>query len=193
MKPTEPTPPNHPSLNSPEFDNPFAPPTTQDFTLPAEDLPTRPPPKRSWLKSLGIWSAVCTISAIPSFAWGFGTIASDHILAMCTGIGLFIIGYTLADQLSQNQPWRRHPIIRRTLKIGYITRMAVSIIFPIGAGLDLYCGVLSLMLAGGGKLVGFLNVLTVTLIQGTVLNAVLGLFMLVVGSIQFVVKRLKAV
>jgi len=110
-----------------------------DSPLPASPLPTRNQTNpRSIPASLALWTFVCVVSAAPSFAWGMGTIAREHYLAMVLGIAVFIALYTWADQFTHNKIWRRIPAIGLTLKIGYVTRLVVSVIFPIGAGLDLY-------------------------------------------------------
>lgn len=125
---------------------------------------------------------------------------------MLTGVLIFICGYTLADQWTQKARWRRDYAIRLSLKIGYITRMAVSVIFPVGGFLDVVCGMFSISavefisatdIRGGlggmdeaARLgAGFLLVLLTTLVQGVVLNILLLGYTLVVWGIVVLVSR----
>lgn len=191
------------NLTDSENPNPFAPPVAhRDADLlrrPSEFWQADPAPKRrSWWYSLGVWTLICSVSAAPSFAWGMGTIATHQWFAMCLGIAMFIAAYTVGDQLTQGQPWRCRKPVRLAMKIGYGTRLLISIIFPLGASLDLVCGMFSASMASlltrpilpstrGEPLVGeadFLTCLLTTLIQGTVLNVVLlGYTSLVLGLV----------
>ncbi len=121
---------------------------------------------------------------------------------MCLGIALFVVLYTWADQLTQRQAWRQLAITRLTLKIGYGTRLLMSVVFPLGASLDLICGLMSVGLVqslwpelvehpgGAADLegrVGFVGALLITLVQGVVLNvALIGYMVLVLGIIMAV-------
>ena len=187
--------------------NPFAPPTSSDFLelQPASETES-PRRHRSLPRCLLVWTVVCTVSAAPSFVWGLNTVAPSQAIAMLTGVAIFIAGYTLADFLTQHASWRQSPTTRLTLKIGYATRIAISILFPVGGTLDLICGSFSIGLSqqlfatalpgefGGGNAdsLDFLGTLTITLIQGCVLNLVLTAYMLVVFTILFGVRRLRA-
>jgi hypothetical protein len=71
----------------------------------------------------------------------------------------------------------------------YGTRIAITIIFPVGYFLDLYCGLASISLTQAftgtefalrDEVADFHQVLLTTLIQGTVMNVVLGVFGLLV-------------
>lgn len=186
-------------------ENPYAPPIGEvRLRSPEADLADYSPSEkqRSWLGSLVVWGLVCTVSAIPSFVWGLGTIASTHILAMLLGVLIFIVGYVFADQLTQSSSWRRNKSLRLSLKIGYITRLIISIVFPVGGTLDMFCGLLSISMIdfagrstiGGGLSLGpgvgsFGEVLATTLVQGVVLNVVLSAFVLLVFGIMLVAKR----
>ncbi|MCA9130665.1 MAG: hypothetical protein KDB22_26440 [Planctomycetales bacterium] len=166
--------------------NPYAPPALEgEFNRPAE--PSKMANPRSWLRSLLIWSTVCWISAAPSFVWGMATIATQQAWAMCLGVLIFIVVYTLLDQVSQNHQWRCWRGVPLALKIGYGTRIFVSILFPIGGILDMFCGLLSINLVtlamgwfGPEPLpmeqANFLTCLAITLVQGTILNIVLAVY-----------------
>lgn len=107
---------------------------------------------------------------------------------MLLGVGIFIALYTWADQATQSRSWRHVFPVPLTLKIGYVTRIVISIIFPIGIFLDLFCGFLSVGIVqavlpslrspssdSGGleSSAGFFGALIITLVQGVVLNIVL--------------------
>jgi hypothetical protein len=186
--------------------NPFAPPTSSDFLERQPASATESPRRhRSLLHCLMVWALVCTVSAAPSFVWGLNTVAASQAIAMLTGVAIFIAGYTLADFLTQHLGWRQSPTTRLTLKIGYATRIVISILFPVGGTLDLICGSISIgisqhvlapttlgELEGGGDSVSFLGALTITVIQGCVLNFVLAAYMLLVFTIIFGTRRLRA-
>ena len=180
--------------------NPYAPPLEINGvpTGPAQDRDFR---NRSWLRSFGTWSLVCIISALPSFGWGIGTIASEQVAAMLMGIFIFILGYTFADQLTQWLHWRRNRSFRLTMKIGYISRLVVSIVFPIGGFIDMFCGIFSVGCVSAivnsamgepglpGNEPSFLITLLITLVQGTVLNVVLAGYMAIVFGFVVLVHR----
>ncbi|MEM8668311.1 MAG: hypothetical protein AAGG48_12410 [Planctomycetota bacterium] len=150
------------------------------------------------------WFLVCGISALPSFFFGF-SLSGGRLSGMLLGIFLFAIGYTALDLNTADWPIRKKPSIRRTLKIAYGTRVAISIIFPIGMYLDLVCGIFSVGIVstvfdGGmepfngpnGDKMSFLGTLITTLVQGCILNLVLGaygLLVLLVHALFSAVKR----
>ncbi len=158
--------------------------------------------KRSWPASIAVWSLVCIISAIPSFVWGIGTVATQQAAAMIVGVVIFIAGYVFADQLTQGSSWRRNKSLRLALKIGYLTRLAISVIFPVGGLLDMTCGLFSISVVEfvssvslmeahnmGAGTAGFGQILATTLVQGVVLNLVLAGFVVLVFGITLVVNR----
>ncbi len=184
------------------LENPFAPPQHVDQARHRPTDPADEVPRRSWLTSLGIWTLVCVLSALPSFFWGYGTIAQEKMAAMSLGIATFICLYTLGDQWSQQHHWRRQRALRLALKIGYITRMVISVVFPVGGFLDLWCGLLSVNIAvhtlpwlpPGLDLphsADFLTVWAITMIQGCVLNVVVAAFVLLVWGLIVIVTKLR--
>ncbi len=171
------------------------PPSRPDVPLP-ESPPTEPRPREAvrpglpapwpvrFRRQLLIWTAICTISAAPSFMCGlsFGT-DLPHVAAMIIGVATFILGYALIAASEPALRFKRRPFVRRTLRIGYITRLALSVAFPVGLYLDLLCGVLSVGVIDAirqGELMRdgtFLSILATTLLQGVVLNIVLLVYM----------------
>lgn len=188
--------------------NPYAPPESLDGLGEVLVDPSRSEPiaTRNWWQSLGVWSIVCVVSAAPSFFWGLSTVAHEQALAMIVGVAIFIALYTIGDQKTKHSAWRRNSSLRLTLKIAYITRIAISIILPVGGMLDLFCGLFSVSivefllnnkmslnvgpegeaLRGGA---GFFAALFTTLVQGLVLNVVLMGYALVVWGVVALVKR----
>ena len=83
-------------------------------------------------------------------------------------------------------------MIRRTLKIGYWTRMAISTVIPIGFYIDVYAGMLAdlilgsrLKIKGGGDdLASFVGVYVMTLLTAAILNFVLFAYMLMLAVLQ---------
>lgn len=151
------------------------------------------------------WIAVCLCSAVPSFLFGFMSTGGE-IWAMLTGIAIFAVGYTTLDYQTAGHPWRRKTLIRKTLRVAYGTRVAISILIPIGAYLDVICGIVSHSIAGAfidiaalesvdsagiGSGIGFWAALLLTLIQGCVLNVVLAVYGGAILGIGWLVGRLK--
>jgi hypothetical protein len=137
------------------------------------------------------WFGICTLSAVPSFLVGLA-VTGGRWDAMLVGIFLFSLAYTFADYLTARQSWRKKRLIRRTLRTMYGTRIAITIIFPVGYFLDVCCGFASLYLtqaitgpefASGDQYADFFPTLLTTLVQGAVMNVVLGVYGLLVWGL----------
>lgn len=153
-------------------------------TVFQEETPS-PASKPRPLRMFGKWSLICTLSALPSFMLG-SLATQQQYLAMATGIFLFICGYVWLDRYTWNFPWRQNLVIRRILRIMYSTRVIISCSM-IGTPLDMVCGVLSMSIAtmvtrpfgntdlflGGDPIESFIGALIATIVQGTLLNAIL--------------------
>ncbi len=177
--------------------NPFAPPIS-DTTVRADALeaPNKLLSLSVCLQRLAIWTTICILSAGPSFAWGMATIGGTQLLAMGTGILIFILVYTLCDILTFNSDWRKDRRIRTTLRIGYVSRMVISVIFPVGGVMDMFCGMIAIRLVmiilpsvDSTAAQDFGPVLAVTLVQGLLLNVVLFAFMSLIHLIQLAAFR----
>lgn len=133
------------------------------------------------LYRLVMWTVLCWVSAAPSFVFASGEF---HVGAMVLGVVLFIIGLTVVTCTERFERFRRKRHVRRTLYIGYGVRLIISIGFPVAFLLDLWPGMLSVAVAqaivGNGNAEGFLGTLIATLVQGTLLNCIVGIFMLIV-------------
>ena len=172
--------------------NPYAPPRTISRRADMRNgLGFHP------LRALGRWTLVCSISAAPSFFWACGLHQDlHHIAAMVCGIGVFVLAYTMMECTRTYQRIIELPYVRRTALIGYGTRVAISIIFPIGLALDVFVGMCSVALVEGPLLIdawtdnldysasSFLVVFLTTVVQGLFLNALLMGYMLLVYAAQ---------
>ena len=130
-----------------------------------------------------LWTVICCVSAAPSFAWA----AQEYNrAAMVVGVALFILGYTAFTSTARFQRFHDLPFIRRTLYIGYATRLALSLAFPVGAAADLLPGMVSLNIVQsvGFEPSTFEGTLATTIVQGSLLNAILILFMSCVYVVQ---------
>lgn len=189
-------------------DNPYAAPEV-DFERPvlAEDHAEHEPPRP--MKVFLKWLIVCGVSAGPSFFWGVAISGQQvsRILGMVVGVGLFVAAYTLVECTPQVQRLLRRRFARRTAWIGYITRMAISIIFPIGMYLDVIVGLGSVSIGNAvfgdtfgefgmrsgssahetNPLLGFASFLFTTIVQGVFLNIILFAYMLLVHGICWMI------
>jgi hypothetical protein len=141
-------------------------------------------------RQLGIWTIICSISAAPSFflaATDFDQPA--QVMAMFLGVACFILAYALLGCTPAVQRWRRSPRFRRTVQIGYGTRMGMSVLsitffagspFPIIV--DMWCGMLAMGVVENVNPYESepLSIFLTTIVQGLLLNCLLLLYMVVV-------------
>lgn len=141
------------------------------------------------------WTVLCSICAVPSFMVAYDGFDTGGMIA---GVILFIVAYTLVTSTERFSRFERRPFIRRTMVIGYGTRVVCSLFYPAGVILDFIPGLISVMFveaiwtggAGGGRSgitavqPSFFATFAITLIQGTLLNTILIVFMAIVYSIQ---------
>ena len=145
---------------------------------------------RLFLKQLAIWSVICSISAAPSFS--LALIQFDHpdqVLAMLFGVFCFIVCYSVAGCTARVRHWRRSPRFNRTLQVGYGTRIFMSALCFLLAGVspfpimvDLWCGATAMNIV---EWLSYpvrhpLSIWFTTMLQGTMLNGILLIYMLVV-------------
>jgi hypothetical protein len=136
------------------------------------------------LRRFLLWSVVCVVSAAPSFFWAH---KNFHQGAMALGVAIFISLYTATTSTDAYERFHSRPFVRRTLYIGYGLRVGISIVFPVGLYADLLPGMLSmgLMEELGIAVHSFHGTLLTTCVQGTVLNILLAIFMLIVYAVQW--------
>jgi len=124
--------------------NPFAAPVSSAMVEPGKPNPNplpRPDPLAVFIK----WTVVCGFAAGPSFYFGGGMGAwrPAAVLGMLIGILIFVIGYTALEFTTAIQEQMNKPVSRRAAWIAYLTRAAISIVFPIGLTVDILCGIFS--------------------------------------------------
>ena len=142
------------------------------------------------------WCLICGVCAIPSFSLGM-FLGSDltRVSAMVAGTVCFGVIYGAVDVLHGRKIANSNSRLSKALRIGFITRMGVSIIFPIGMLIDLFPGMVSLaavqFLFGQSLMtfepielpptpaVVFASVFVATLIQGLFMNVILAAYVAV--------------
>ena len=133
-----------------------------------------------------MWLVICAYSAAPSFVLGM----FDHnIVAMYVGVIIFAIAYTIATSTEAFERFYARSFVRTTLYVGYFARLLItlfSVAIPFVLAVDFLPGMLSVQIVGGTGLEpsSFVGTLLTTLVQGTLLNIILFIFMLVVYWIQ---------
>lgn len=141
-------------------------------------------------KRLALWGSVCAVSAAPSFLLA----ASKYDpIAMLVGVAFFALGMTWCTGRPGFMRFKRRPFVRTTLYIGYVTRVVISVLWPIGASTDIMCGVFSIGIIEEGlgmNGASFIGTLLITLIQGTFLNIILFVFMSIVYGVQRLVRKM---
>jgi hypothetical protein len=199
-------------LNDPN-QNPFQSPKDYD-ALPVEKIesPGDARPQSPLILIFAKWAVICAVSAAPSFivAHGMhgGTLAG--IFGMVSGVFLFVLLYTFAETRKSTRNLLSQKRVRIIARIGYGTRMAASIIFPVGMTIDIVCGLVSTSLTslffnfgsaapglvGAGSDHSELALFTwhffTTIVQGILLNIVLLTYMLVIYGISWIFFRPKS-
>jgi len=187
--------------------NPFASPAVAVASAIPDFDPDTEIREFNFGKSLAKWLLICFVCAAPSFYFGLVLGRSYFIqsAAMVMGILTYVALYVYVESLA----WTRRRLMDRSLrlavKIGYITRIVVSVLFPVGMFLDIFCGMLSVsatsaifgvefgpmrteMADVGAPFVFFWFYLT-TLVQGTLMNIVLGAYTLIVYAIALLFRQ----
>ena len=126
-------------------------------------------------RRFALWAVICVVSAAPSYVWAAQEF-DRH--AMVAGVALFVLAYTALTSTAAFERFHQRPFVRRTLYIGYGARLIVSILFPLGMGLDMMPGMLSVSLVE--RITNshtFAGTLATTVVQGTLLNLTLAIFM----------------
>src|SRR4051812_40166526 len=126
-----------------------------------------------WLtvfRRLALWTAICTVSAAPSFvmAGGLDRHQRFNTDAMVFGVAVFIFLYTALTSTAAFERFHNRPFVRRTLYIGYAVRMGMSLAFPIGVGADIMPGIVSVRCVESLELNvrSFTGTFLITLVQG---------------------------
>lgn len=136
-------------------------------------------------RRLMLWTVVCGVSGTPSFIWARMSGSPDFdVAAMITGVVIVIIIYTWVTGTEFVAGMQARPRAARALRIGYLVRLFLSALFPLGMGVDLFPGTISCvivnLLSGGalnnpfqsGSPVSFPFTLSIALVQGLLLNLI---------------------
>ncbi|MFC1757384.1 hypothetical protein ACFL2H_01275 [Planctomycetota bacterium] len=136
------------------------------------------------------WTVICGVAAIPSFLLGLVVTQNQPwgVFAMCLGILLFAIGYSVCDLFLIRRWCHNSRAFHRSLRIGLGFRLAASIIVPIGTLLDMYPGIAAVGICNAisfaaREAVSFPVVIAITFLQGIFLNILLYGFVLFVFAI----------
>ena len=121
---------------------------------------------------------------------------SSAVAGMICGVFCYVVAYTALEHTLTVRRLLTDKCIRRTAKIGYGTRIGISIVFPIGFYLDLMVGIVvvpvshAILAMTGNDILNsnesggdFLTSFLMTLVQGACLNVVLLAYMIVVYAI----------
>ncbi len=154
------------------------------------------PPVPDLHQRVTLWTAVCGISSIPSFTWAKMSGPADFdTVAMLTGIVVVIIIYVWATGTQVVVRLQARPRAARAFRIGYLVRLFLSSLFPLGMGVDMIPGLLSVLtvetlsrgvLQQSGGIASFPITLCITLLQGLFLNLIGFVFM---GLVYLVLPR----
>jgi hypothetical protein len=141
--------------------------------------------------ALGIWTMICMITAIPSFIWAsIGGLRPEPIFA---GLGVVILGYSALSCAAWFRAWLVHPVLGRALKIAIGTRLAVSLLFPVGMAIDLIPGIAATGITGTIVIqhaAAPLRIFATTLLHGLIVSVLLAAYFgLVAMIVAAVLKR----
>lgn len=136
-----------------------------------------------FLKHLAVWSVICSIGGAPSFI--FGSVEYSEPGMIC-GVVMFILAYSVVTTTQWFHRFRRRPFMERTLRVGFGTRVLISVIFPVGFLVDICLGTASIGIARvlGFVAHDFVSTLIITLIEGSLMSGALVVFMALVYGLQ---------
>lgn len=191
-----------------ESPNPFAAPAVPVATIPAFD-PNTEMREFNFVRSLGKWLLICFVCAAPSFFLGFSL--GRNYVVQSTAMVMGILTYVALYVFVESQEWTRRKLMDKSLriavKVGYITRIVISVLFPISFFVDIWCGLISMSVTSAifgaefgpmryvdevetpGLPVVFLWFYFTTLLQGTLMNILLGGYTLVVYAFVLLFRK----
>lgn len=145
-------------------------------------------------RNLAIWTVICGISAGPSFVVAISEFSEPgDVIAMLAGVATFAIAYTILSSTGSVNHFKRDRRVRLTLRIGYVSRMVLSLLsfLPPFLVVDFVCGMISVSLTGldndpRSPIITYIT----TMVQGVILNVLLIMFMgLVYGFLHLIPMR----
>jgi len=176
--------------------NPFAAPVTSATIQPLAGNPD-PPPLPKLPNVFAKWLVVCVFAAGPSFYFGgaMGGWRVHTVVGMVIGVLFFVIGYTALEFTATVQKSMAKPVSRRAAWIAYLTRVGITVIYPVGLFVDVFCGIVAVLISSGvtgiqggpqsnfpdppnvSALAEFFQYMFTTVVQGVLLNLVLFAYM----------------
>jgi hypothetical protein len=131
-----------------------------------------------------LWSIVCWVSAGPAFGLAIsmgGNGRGQHFSpwAMAMAIVLFTTLYTLFTSTDAFDRFHRIRGVRRTLYIGYWTRMGLSVALPVGMVVDMVTGIVSIQAVTKALHLesSFVTTFLITCLHGTLMNLLIAIYM----------------
>jgi hypothetical protein len=144
-------------------------------------------------RRVGLWAVVCTVSAAPAYSVGVSEGYDSR--AMMLGVALFIVVPAVAICTPAFERLVARPAIRWTLWAGYGLRVALSTAYPLAVAVDMWPGMateaIAELIGFGGT--GFDATLVHTIIQGTLMNVLVFVVMLMIHPLVVEYRRRREV
>lgn len=140
------------------------------------------------LRRLLLWTVVCSVSAAPPFF--FARSERFDPRAMVAVVALFVLAYTAVTSLPWFARFHARPFVRRTLYFGYGARIVLSLavpLVPFAFFPDLFVGMVSVAFSQDLLRLperSFAATFVATCAHGTLMNAVVGVLMLVTYALH---------
>jgi len=194
----------------PQTPNPFASPEVAVASAIPDFDPDTEIREFNFGKSLAKWFLICAVSGAPSFFFGsvLGNAYVIQSFAMTLGILTFVAFYVYIESRERTRRMLMDRSLRISVRVGYITRMVISIIYPVAMFPDILCGMLSVGFttsifgegfgpgyasdtidAGLQPLFTFGWFYITTLVQGVLLNIVLGAYTLIIYAFALLFRK----
>jgi hypothetical protein len=140
-------------------------------------------PQSDFFTRFFFWAFVCSVSATPSLI--LGLMKKQDFAGMALGIASFVFIYAAFSGTEIVARLYRDPFIHRAFKIGFWTRVLISIP-PFGFVADIYFGIVALTVTTRLEFPahGFQLAFVATLMQGVFLNIILFAYMGLIYAFQ---------
>lgn len=164
---------------------------------PAVPAPLPPLTRLGITQRVVAWTIICSVAATPSFIIASGEADRG---AMVLGVLIFIALYVATSCTRFARRLFRKPFMKISMQIGYGLRMLLAIPVPPLWGADLFPGIIAVgvteWLIGigytsfdNGTNQAFVATLIATLLQGVLLNIVVGVVVLICYGIQRLTRK----
>lgn len=141
-----------------------------------------------FLRRLILWTLFSLLCAVPSVL--IAGIAGFNVYAMILCLILCGACYAIVSRTAWFQQFKEKPFVAKTLKIGYVTRVIICVVFPAGMFVDILVGLCSVSPIGfnptarGPFNVGFAPTLLVSIIHTLLLHFTFCIYMYVIYRFQ---------